>query len=161
VQAICATLLLNSGWPSRNHLKGTVPNQQSGMSTGSAHAPVKDALSRPITAGGFVDGATSRFADVTYAGRNRQISSSVRGPKKDDSGDAWFRGWRCSIMTTDGWLDIYLLEWLDVSGAERQEAPPRAMLLHNNHDGTFTDVTEKAGVANERWGLRRGGRRLR
>jgi hypothetical protein len=27
------------------------------------------------------------------------------------------------------------------------------MLFHNNHDGTFTDVTDKAGVANERWGL--------
>jgi hypothetical protein len=25
------------------------------------------------------------------------------------------------------------------------------MLFHNNHDGTFTDVTEKAGVSNERW----------
>jgi len=25
------------------------------------------------------------------------------------------------------------------------------MLFHNNHDGTFTDVTEKAGMANERW----------
>jgi len=27
------------------------------------------------------------------------------------------------------------------------------MLFHNNHDGTFTDVTDKAGVANERWGF--------
>jgi hypothetical protein len=27
------------------------------------------------------------------------------------------------------------------------------MLFHNNHDGTFTDVTEKAGLANERWGF--------
>ncbi len=27
------------------------------------------------------------------------------------------------------------------------------MLFHNNRDGTFTDVTEKAGVANERWGF--------
>jgi len=27
------------------------------------------------------------------------------------------------------------------------------MLLHNNHDGTFTDVTAKAGVANQRWGF--------
>jgi len=25
------------------------------------------------------------------------------------------------------------------------------MLYHNNHDGTFTGVTEKAGVAKERW----------
>ena len=30
--------------------------------------------------------------------------------------------------------------------------PPHAALFHNNHDGTFTDVTEKAGVANDRWG---------
>ena len=29
---------------------------------------------------------------------------------------------------------------------------PHAALFHNNHDGTFTDVTEKAGVANDRWG---------
>jgi hypothetical protein len=27
------------------------------------------------------------------------------------------------------------------------------MLLHNNRDGTFTDVTDKAGVANGRWGF--------
>ncbi len=41
--------------------------QQSGMSTGTAHAPVKDALLRPITAGGFVDGAPVVFADITHA----------------------------------------------------------------------------------------------
>jgi hypothetical protein len=34
-----------------------------------------------------------------------------------------------------------------------KEPAPRAMLFHNNHDGTFTDVTDKAGVANERWGF--------
>ena len=27
------------------------------------------------------------------------------------------------------------------------------MLLHNNDDGTFTDVTDRAGVSNERWGF--------
>jgi hypothetical protein len=32
-------------------------------------------------------------------------------------------------------------------------APPHAALFHNNHDGTFTDVTQKAGVANDRWGF--------
>ena len=31
--------------------------------------------------------------------------------------------------------------------------PPHAALFHNNHDGTFTNVTAKAGVANDRWGL--------
>src|ERR1700719_2858254 len=41
--------------------------QQNGMSTGVAHAPVKDALSRPITAGGFVDGAPIIFSDISHA----------------------------------------------------------------------------------------------
>ncbi len=34
-----------------------------------------------------------------------------------------------------------------------KQKSPRAALYHNNHDGTFTDVTEHAGVANERWGF--------
>src|SRR5438270_11050427 len=40
---------------------------QGGMSTAGTHAPVKDALSRPITAGGFVDGAPVVFADITHS----------------------------------------------------------------------------------------------
>src|SRR5260370_25971510 len=42
-----------------------VPVKPSGMSTGGAHAPVKDTKSRPITAGGFVDGAPIIFLDIT------------------------------------------------------------------------------------------------
>ena len=52
----------------------------------------------------------------------------------------------------DGWLDIYLVNGSTYE-AEAGIAPaPKAALFHNNHDGTFTDVTEKAGVANQRWG---------
>ncbi len=53
----------------------------------------------------------------------------------------------------DGWLDIFLLNGSTIAALQGKESPLRAMLLHNNHDGTFTDVTEKAGVANERWGF--------
>ena len=45
----------------------------------------------------------------------------------------------------DGWMDIYLVN----SGACDFYAPSpplRNALYHNNRDGTFTDVTEKAGV---------------
>jgi hypothetical protein len=31
--------------------------------------------------------------------------------------------------------------------------PPHAALFHNNHDGTFTNVAEAAGVTNDRWGF--------
>ena len=46
----------------------------------------------------------------------------------------------------DGWLDIYFTNAPTVSMALRGEISKGA-LYHNNHDGTFTDVTAKAGVA--------------
>ncbi len=52
----------------------------------------------------------------------------------------------------DGWLDVYLVNGSTLEALLGQAAPPRAALYRNNRDGTFTDVTAKAGVANERWG---------
>src|SRR5205807_1501007 len=49
--------------------------------------------------------------------------------------------------------DIFLLNGSTFAALKGKEPDPRAMLLHNNHDGTFTDVTAKAGVPNERWGF--------
>ena len=53
----------------------------------------------------------------------------------------------------DGWLDIYLVNGSTYDALSGQKKPPHAALFHNNHDGTFTDVTAKAGVANDRWGF--------
>ena len=55
----------------------------------------------------------------------------------------------------DGWMDIYLVN----SGPcdfYTPKQPLRNALYHNNRDGTFTDVTEKAGVAETltEWALR-------
>jgi hypothetical protein len=52
----------------------------------------------------------------------------------------------------DGWPDIYLVNGATFDSLDGKEESPHAALFHNNHDGTFTDVTEKAGVANDRWG---------
>lgn len=52
----------------------------------------------------------------------------------------------------DGWMDIYLVN----SGAcdfYTPTAPLRNALYRNNRDGTFTDVTEKAGVAGGGYGM--------
>ena len=46
----------------------------------------------------------------------------------------------------DGWLDIYFTNAPSVDGALKGVKTPGA-LYHNNHDGTFTDVTGKAGIA--------------
>ncbi len=45
----------------------------------------------------------------------------------------------------DGWLDIYFTNAPTVAMMKKGETS-RSALYHNNHDGTFTDVTEKAGV---------------
>ncbi|HLH09120.1 MAG TPA: CRTAC1 family protein [Terriglobales bacterium] len=46
----------------------------------------------------------------------------------------------------DGWPDIYFTNAPSVAGALKGEKA-RGALYHNNHDGTFTDVTDKAGIA--------------
>jgi enediyne biosynthesis protein E4 len=46
----------------------------------------------------------------------------------------------------DGWLDIYFTNAPTVDMAIKGQKA-RSALYHNNHDGTFTDVTDKAGVA--------------
>ena len=53
----------------------------------------------------------------------------------------------------DGWLDIYLVNGSTYDAISGKRTPPHAALFHNNHDGTFTDVAEMAGVTNDRWGF--------
>src|SRR5262249_32012429 len=65
ILTVCATLLVTAA--AQNVDPSDRQGQQSGASTGVAHAPVKDALSRPITAGGFVDNAPVVFSDITHA----------------------------------------------------------------------------------------------
>jgi enediyne biosynthesis protein E4 len=50
----------------------------------------------------------------------------------------------------DGWPDIYFTNAQSVEMA-RNGTKARSALFHNNHDGTFTDVTDKAGVGFPCW----------
>jgi len=51
----------------------------------------------------------------------------------------------------DGWPDIFLPNGSTVEGFPKDKAPT-GHLYHNNHDGTFTDVTSHAGLARPGWG---------
>src|SRR5499425_1212070 len=51
----------------------------------------------------------------------------------------------------DGWQDILIVNGTDFPGHVRQRTT--LALYHNNHDGTFTDVTRKAGLDVEMFGL--------
>ena len=51
----------------------------------------------------------------------------------------------------DGWPDIFLVNGTTLEGFPAAQSPTNH-LYHNNHDGTFTDVTVKTGLAAGGWG---------
>src|SRR6266852_5642332 len=129
------------------------PSSGMGVTTGAAHAAVKDSQHRPITAGGFVDNAPVVFIDATKEAGLDRFHHHSGTPGKTTILETMGSGVALLDYDNDGWLDIFLLNGSTIAALQGKESPPRAMLLHNNHDGTFTDVTDKAGVANERWGF--------
>jgi enediyne biosynthesis protein E4 len=52
----------------------------------------------------------------------------------------------------DGLLDIYLVCYTQTPQAD-SSTKPRDALYRNNGDGTFTDVTDKAGISDSMWGM--------
>ncbi len=53
----------------------------------------------------------------------------------------------------DGYLDVYLVNGAAIPSLKKESPAFWNRLFHNNHDGTFTDVTEKAGVAGAGYGM--------
>lgn len=51
----------------------------------------------------------------------------------------------------DGWPDIFLVNGTTLEAFPKGKEPT-SHLYHNNHDGTFTDVTQKSGAGISGWG---------
>jgi hypothetical protein len=51
----------------------------------------------------------------------------------------------------DGWLDVFIVNGWRLEGFPKGQEPT-CHLFKNNHDGTFTDVTVRAGLARSGWG---------
>ena len=99
-------------------------------------------------------GLDFRLTDVTAAaGLQFHHNSGAFGakylPETMGPGCAFFD------YDADGWLDILLVNGMgwdtDKSGRRRERTTMR--LYHNNRNGTFTDVTERAGLAVEMYGM--------
>jgi hypothetical protein len=122
------------------------------MANAGPHQADFDSQHRPITAGGFVKTGPIIFQDIArqagLAGWHHTAGTPAKRLILEEKGPGV-----CLIdYDNDGWLDIYLVNGSNYDALDGKAAAPHAALFHNNHDGTFTDVTEKAGVANERWG---------
>src|SRR5882757_1080913 len=53
----------------------------------------------------------------------------------------------------DGYLDVYIVNGAAIPSLKKESPAYWNRLFHNNHDGTFTDVTKKAGVAGAGYGM--------
>src|SRR5215467_3621598 len=122
-------------------------SQSGGASTGGVFAPVLDEKHRPITAGGFVDGAPIIFEDATKKAGLDKFKHVSGTPEKSLILEAPGSGVAIFDYDNDGWPDIYLVNGSTFDALRGKEKPAHAALFRNNHDGTFTDVTNAAGVA--------------
>jgi hypothetical protein len=88
-----------------------------------------------------------RFTDVT-ASAGLQLSSADYHrhralPEDNGSGLAW------GDYDGDGYMDLYVVRHAGVVPAPGKKLPPGNRLFRNNSDGTFTDTTARAGVADQ------------
>jgi hypothetical protein len=121
--------------------------------TAGAHAAVLDSEHRPITAGGFVKTGPILFEDIAQRAGLTSWTHIMGTPEKNYIIETNGSGVGLLDYDNDGWLDIYLVNGSTYDALSGKTTPPHAALFHNNHDGTFTDVAEKAGVTNDRWGV--------
>ena len=84
-----------------------------------------------------------RFADVT-ASSGITFEHAV-SPEKKYLAESMSGGVLLLDYDQDGWLDIYFTNAQSVA-MTLQGQKAKGALYRNNHDGTFTDVTDKAGV---------------
>ena len=114
------------------------------QSLGAAFLPAGFPFSLPANVLGF------QFVDVTrQAGIKFQHNSGAYGgkllPETLGSGCAFLD------YDADGWPDILLINSMDWLGHKRQRSTLK--LYHNNRNGTFTDVTQTAGLDFELYGM--------
>jgi enediyne biosynthesis protein E4 len=126
---------------------------QSGPAAGAPAAASSDTQSRPITAGGFVEGAPIVFSDLAKSAGLASFRLTSGDDDKRFILETTGAGVAIIDFDNDGWQDIYLVNGGTLAALKVNAPMPKAALFRNNHNGTFTDVTAKAGVGNERWGM--------
>jgi len=147
------SIVVLSVWAQTQTNQASPPTAQMPMATAGVHAAVRDSENRPITAGGTVEDGPIAFMDTAEKAGLTVWKHVMGTPQRKFILETVGSGVALLDYDNDGWLDIYLVNGATYSSLQGKETPPHAALFHNNHDGTFTNVTDKAGVGNDRWGF--------
>ncbi|MBC7932938.1 MAG: CRTAC1 family protein [Rubrivivax sp.] len=124
------------------------PPQGMGVSTGTA------IVSTTRRTAGVVDPKAAKvFEDVTARTALAAFKHRSGSIQKDFIVETTSGGVAILDYDNDGMSDIYLLNGSTMAAERGKEKAPRAALYRNLGNWKFEDVTDKAGVANERWGM--------
>jgi hypothetical protein len=91
------------------------------------------------------------FADVTQAA-GIDFHLTCGGPEKRYIMESMCGGLAVFDYDNDGWMDILLVNGSTLEDLKAGRCHP-SKLYRNNHNGTFTDVTTKAGLTHCGWGF--------
>jgi len=91
------------------------------------------------------------FADITRAA-GIDFHLTCGGPQKLYIMESMCGGIAVFDYDNDGWMDIFLVQGSTLEDLKAGKCRP-SKLYRNNHDGTFTDVTAKSGIAHCGWGF--------
>jgi enediyne biosynthesis protein E4 len=114
---------------------------------GQALGQQKPSAPTPNTA---VDGAI-RFEEISAKAGLNFVTANGNTDNKNQP-QTMVAGVALFDYDNDGFLDIYLVGGAAIPSLKKETPEYWNRLFHNNHDGTFTDVTEKAGVAGTGYG---------
>ncbi|HEX8247152.1 MAG TPA: VCBS repeat-containing protein, partial [Pyrinomonadaceae bacterium] len=127
-------------------------NAQNTMSGGSSTGDARTYSSRRTI--GLTDAKAPKvFEDVTAQTALKNFVQTGGDKAKNYLPESTSGAVAVLDFDNDGKLDIYLLNGGTIKALQGKEKMPRAALFRNLGDWKFEDVTNKAGVGNERWAM--------
>jgi hypothetical protein len=108
-----------------------------------------------VAAIGFALAASSGpidFEEIAGKAGLAFVSNSSPTPNKNQP-ETMLAGVALLDYDNDGYLDVYVVNGAAIPSLRKEGPAWWNRLFHNNRDGTFTDVTAKAGVAGEGYGM--------
>jgi hypothetical protein len=92
------------------------------------------------------------FEEIAQRSGLNFVSNSSPTPNKNQP-ETMVAGVALFDYDNDGYLDVYFVNGAAIPSLQKESPAYWNRLYHNNRDGTFTDVTAKAGVAGAGYGM--------